>query len=141
MNDYYVAMSRDCTSGARLIEVGLLDDLSPQMCEMLGAEPDPRDAVEIAIAEAKSRGLPIARGIGSLGFYVSEGDTMTPDEARDWAVYVIAERGLCEKCGTLLTEESVCDEYDEDARFCGVSCWQMWTYLREEDYEAELANA
>ena len=137
MSDYYVALSLDCTSGARLIEVGLLDDLSPQMCETLGVEPDPRDAVQIAIREAESRGLPIAQGLTSFGYYANEGDTMTPDEATVWADHIVAERGLCERCGTLLTEDSVCDEYDEEARFCNDICWQRWTYQRK----AELANA
>lgn len=144
MGDYYVALSHDCISGARLIEVGLLDDLSPQMCEMLGAEPDPRDAAQIAIREAESRGLPIARGTASIGYYANEGDTMTPDEARAWADEVANRAGFCAHCGDMLPKNYVFDELDEDARFCESNCWHSWvTPERRPDLydEAELANA
>jgi hypothetical protein len=144
IGDYYAALSRDVTTGADLVEVGLLDDLSPQVKKILGQEEDPRDLVEIAIREATIRGLPIAQGMSSLGFYANEGDTMTPDEARIWAAHVIAERGLCEMCGRLLTDESVCDELYEEARFCGDTCWQRWVTpaLRPDLFdEVELVEA
>ena len=126
MGDYYVTLTADCFTGSELVEVGLLDELSPQVIEILGVEPDPRDATQVAIRESESRGLPIARGIASIGYYANEGDTMTSDEARAWADEVANRAGFCAHCGDMLPEDYVFDELDEDARFCDSNCWHGW---------------
>ena len=144
MSDYYVALSADCFTGSELVEIGLLDELSPQVIQIMGSETDPRDAVEIAIREAESRSLPIARGVASVGYYANEGDTMTPDEARAWADEVANRAGFCAHCGDMLHADSVFDELDEESGFCDSNCWHGWvTPERRPDLydEAELANA